>query len=149
MSRTPILTHTLAACLLSGSAVMAQNACPLDPWWSFLDPGPQTPELKEEIERGDTVILGYAFDDLQGRFAKVYLFAEDDGACFTRVVSFGSYAGTNMIAGELDGDDDRGRVYHGDLYEPDSHTTLGFYEDAPSYVEAREIALGVLAPELQ
>lgn len=63
-----------------------------------------------------------------------------------RVVSIGSYALTAM---GLDGEGSTGddRLYHADLYEPNSHATLGFYEGKPNLDEMRALAMSVFSEQ--
>lgn len=115
--------------------------CADESWGAYISPGPQEFERREVIsldENRDIIVI--EFGALEGEFAKLFIFLEDNGACFTRAVSVGSYAFTNMFAAESGQD----RVYHIDLYEYESHSTLDMRDTPPSYAEARAIALRVL-----
>lgn len=129
---------TLSLVLLSGAAFAKE--CPAFGWNGFLDPGPQTYEVVERIHAGESTIVVIKFDELTGEYAKVYLFFEFLGECPRRAVSLGSYATTNLFA--ADGE----RVYHLDLYEVGSHTTLDFFSEIPPFEEINERALEVLKP---
>lgn len=123
---------------LAGPA-LAQT-CPPFGWHSFTNPGPQDYEIREVIPKADgTEILGITFAELSGTYAKVYIFAQMRDGCMLKAVSLGSYA---YLAGLGDGSESR--PFHLDLYEPEMHSTLGFYDRKLSYEEVRERALETL-----
>jgi len=120
---------------------MLSAGCADESWAAYLSPGPQTFERREIIAIApDRNIIAIEFGPLAGDFAKVFMFLEDNGTCYTRVVFVGSYAFTNDMALELG----RERVYHIDLYEFESHSTLDMRNAPPSYEEARALALNAL-----
>lgn len=129
---------------LSQTLVPATTACVMDVWGKILAPEPQVATLVEKIETEKGVILAFEFDALVGEYAKVFIFLLDGETCFTRAVSFGSYAMTNTFAVETGDAGPDGRLYHGDIYEPEAHSTLEFSKLRPTYQQARKTALEVL-----
>lgn len=134
-------TVFLIASGLVQTATAETQGCVMDSWSRFLDAGPQEYKIVEEIKTKNGVVLAIEFDEIAGPYGKVFLFLLKGEACFLRAVSFGSYALTNLAAGEVGPD---GRLYHSDLYEPDVHSTLGFSERRPRYITARKAALQAL-----
>jgi len=103
-------------------------------WKKFLDPGPQDYQVGEKIDlQKGLMVVGIKFGELKGDFAKKHLFMLYEGKCPLAAVSLGSYAATAILS---DGTD-----YHLDLYEVDTHSTLGFYNEPLSYEATRAIAL--------
>ncbi len=137
-------TVFLIACVMGQMAVAEPQGCVMDSWGAYLSPDPQEPTSIEKIETENGTILAFKFDAIAGDYGKVFLFLLDNGDCFTRAVSFGSYEATNTYAVETGGAGPDGRLYHGDLYEPESHKTLGFFKARPTYEMARKIALTAL-----
>ena len=137
-------TVFLIASIFGQASAAKTQGCVMDSWGRFLAPEPQAATLVEEIKAENGVILAFKFDALAGEYAKVFIFLLDGETCFRRAVSFGSYAMTNTFAVESGDAGPDGRLYHGDLYEPESHSTLGLYDARPTYEEARKIALGIL-----
>ena len=112
--------------------------CAIGSWPRFLSPGPQEPLHVENIDLENRVIRVFKFDELVGEYAKLFIFLEDDGYCFRRVFSVGSYTLTASL--KTDGP----RLYHADLYLANKHATIGFFEGPPSYEEVRKRALEIL-----
>jgi len=137
-------TVFLTASILGQMAAAKPQGCGMNSWGAYLSPDPQEPTSIEEIETENGTILAFKFDAIAGGYGKVFLFLLDNGECFTRAVSFGSYGATNAYAVETGGAGPDGRLYHGDMYDPGSHTPLGFFKTRPSYDMARKIALGAL-----
>jgi hypothetical protein len=136
------LVVALASICAAGSvAAQPADRCDAFLWERFIEPGPQGYSLTDRVVLGpEEYIATVVFDELAGEYAKVYLFAHWRGDCLVAVVSFGSYAFTNMARPE-----DVDRLYHADLYASDTHATLDFFEDSPSPLdEARAMALDVL-----
>lgn len=127
----------LIAALISLSPVPAVAADPApclgDAWPVMLDPGLQNFEFREVFEHPNGSIFAMEFDTLAGPYAKLFVFFLDNGHCFTRAVSFGSYAQANAAS-------DR-PVFHADLYTTDSHATLGLYDQPPGFEDAKRVAM--------
>jgi hypothetical protein len=122
-------------------AAMAEARCATDRWGRFLNPEPQTYEIREVISDDPAAtIVSFVFGELQGDYAKVWLFTRFEGDCMTNAVSLGSYAYLLDPA-----QPDAPRTYHLDLYAPDTHATLGFYDTKPGYEEIRAAAVEVLS----
>ncbi len=137
-------TVFLTASVLGQMAAAEPQGCVMDSWGAYLSAEPQEPTSIEHIETENGTIFAFKFDAIAGDYGKVFLFLLDNGECFTRAVSFGSYEATNAYSVEAGDTGPDGRLYHGDLYEPQSHTTLGFFKTRPTYEMARKIALGAL-----
>lgn len=132
-----ILAALLAAAPLRAGA---DSHCPNFPWFSFIDPGPQSYTQREDLlAEGDVLIRAFEFGELVGAYAKVFIFIRFDGDCLTRAVSLGSYEMTNLV-----GAPEGGRIYHLDLYAPDRHATLDFFDALPEYDAIRGRALDAL-----
>ncbi|MCB1332479.1 MAG: hypothetical protein KDK26_02260 [Roseivivax sp.] len=140
------LRHWLACLAVSaatGGAARAQDCAPL-PWGRFLSPGPQEFQVVNlHRVRDGAAIYEVHFGALAGDYAKLYLFAEYDAAgCLLRALSVGSYTATAGLDAQA-GDGDDGRLYHIDLYEPGSHSTLGMQRGKPKLDAVRALALDV------
>ena len=127
--------------ILGHSAVAEPQECVMGQWETYLDPGPQEFDTVETIDTEEGTIISFKFGEIAGDYGKVFLFLLDDGECFTRAVSFGSYEATNAYAVEAGDAGPDGRLYHGDLYDPESHKTLSFFKTRPTYETARMVAL--------
>ncbi len=114
--------------------------CQMKSWMKFLNPGPQSVKKAEKYNLGNKVIQSYKFDKIKGGTAKLFLFAEVADGCFVRVVSLGSYEATTQISREMGDIKKTQRLYHMDLYAPNSHSTLGFFKKPLSYEAAKDIA---------
>lgn len=134
----------LIGSVMGHAAAAEQAGCVMPDWGMYLEASPQEPTLVEEIKTESGVILAFRFDRLAGEYAKIFLFLLDGETCFRRAVSFGSYGFTNTYAQEKGDVGPDGRLYHGDLYEPGSHATLGFFKIPPTYEAARKIAISTL-----
>jgi hypothetical protein len=120
-----------------------QKICPLDQaWYTFLNPAPQKETLIERIPLNGKEIYAFKFDALKGPYAKLYVFLRDNGTCFEKAVSVGSYALTNSIM--LDDDNAEKRLFHIDIYDPQSHSTYAIGIPKPNYKEARKMAIKLL-----
>lgn len=143
LKRRFLLPLIVLAFALSGAANAGDNAlsyetdCVMKTWGQFLAPYEQTPQLRETIDiGGGKTIAAYDMGPLQGRFAKQYVFFLDDGQCFRKAVSFGSYMLTGMIR--------EPRMYHVDLYTEDMQGLLDVSSKPTSFRTARKKALDVL-----
>ena len=133
------LAWALAVAAPARAADPYATLCAFKTWASFLAPGPQTPIPVEEIELGNgRSILVFRFAELKGPRGKLFVFLLDDGTCFRRVVSIGSYDATAAMKPEGP------RLYHADLYEEGRHGTLGFFDGPPDYAAMRAKALDIL-----
>ncbi len=132
-----LFTIMALAPLGAAAQVAAPGECVMESWGGFLAPEPQTFQRREQIETDAGPVYAIEFGELKGEYAKVFLFLLDGENCFTKAVSFGSYALTNMLAEE-------GRIYHLDLYLPGEHVTLGFFDQPIPYEQAREMAIAAL-----
>ncbi len=137
-------TIFLIVTVLGQMAAAEPQGCVMDSWGAYLDSGTQEYETVELIDTENGDILALKFGEITGDYGKVFLFLLDNGDCFTRAVSFGSYEATNAYAVETGGAGPDGRLYHGDLYDPGSHTTLGFFKTRPTYEIARKVAVTAL-----
>jgi hypothetical protein len=137
-------TVFLIASVMGQMAAAEPQGCVMDSWGAYLNAGPQEYETVELINTENGDILALKFGDITGDYGKVFLFLLDNGDCFTRAVSFGSYEATNAYAVEAGDTGPDGRLYHGDMYAPDSHKTLGFFKTPPTYELAREVAIATL-----
>ena len=110
---------------------MAQDDCPHFTWGAFVAPGEQSYEVVgRETSALGHIIYEVHFGELSGENAKIYLFAEYVGDCLRRVVSAGSYETTNAFHQDLNPGIDY-RLFHTDVYERDTHFTLGFHKGPP------------------
>ena len=132
MSLIHRLCAPLAILLLSLPA-QADSCTPLG-WGRFISPGPQDYEVVERIDLGEErLVIGVRFGAPTGNYAKLALFMLVEGECDLAVISQGSYALTNMAGEEP--------VFHLDLYEPDSHSTLEMMRSPLSYEQVRDRAV--------
>ena len=142
------LVKGLAVAALLAAPAAAQEVrpegCVIEQWPAFLAPGPQDHHVRETLVTDAGEIYAIEFDDLEGEYAKLYLFFLVHDGCERKVMSVGSYGYMNDFArerGEIGADD---RLYHIDLYEPEKHTTLEVHYDRPDYAAMREKALNLL-----
>lgn len=134
----------LAAALALATPAAAED-CVMDAWERILAPGFQEHELKEWIGTPAGPVAVLEFGPLAGEHPKLWLFLLDGETCFRRAVVAGSYEATTRFAresGQIGPDE---RIWHFDLYTGDSHETLGMRAAAPSFEEARAVALEALA----
>jgi hypothetical protein len=144
------LKSFLAAAALAMAATAPAGAqsrpdgCVIESWPAFMDPGPQTHQLREQIATGSGEIYAIEFGPLAGEYGKLFLFMLVQGGCERQVFLVGSYDYLTDIArqnGDLGPND---RRYHLDLLVPEKHSILEFRTERPSYEEMRERALSVL-----
>lgn len=109
--------------------------CAMATWSGFLSPGPQSPIFVESIDTSGGTIKVFRFAELAGEYGKLFVFLLDDGTCYQKVFSVGSYEFTARMK------PDGPRLYHADLYQRGVHATMGFFDGPPDYREMREMAL--------
>ena len=132
----------VAAVALTMPGPLRAQECPAFRWERFISAGPQDAKVYKEHQSAlGKRVTEVHFGALEGRYAKVYLFAEYDGDCLRRVVSAGSYALTALLS---DADDEAKRLHHFDLYTVTMHATLGFEEGTPDLDAFRKMAFDVL-----
>lgn len=139
----------LMAALLAGTAAMAQvqdrpEGCVIEQWPAFLAPGPQQHQVRETFQTDAGEIYAIEFGALEGEYAKLWLFFLVHGGCERKVFSVGSYGYMTDFARERGEIGEGERVYHLDLYGPETHDTLEIRYERPGYAEMRERALNLL-----
>jgi len=108
--------------------------------WRMLAPEPQefasveTPGLPANIH-------AYRFGAPAGQFSKLFIFFLDGGECYVRAVVAGTYEMTTSFAREKGSIGPEDRLYHLDLYDGDSHQTLGFSKVAYTFEQVRDAAI--------
>ena len=134
------------AALLAGAAEAQERpeGCVIEQWPAFLAPGPQEHRLRESLETDAGTIHAIEFGPLAGEYAKLFLFFLEQGGCERKVFSVGSYGYMTDFARERGEIGAGERVYHLDLYGPETHDTLEIRYDRPGYQEMRERALNLL-----
>ena len=141
----PLLIKTFAcvAFLMLGLPANAQDQdanpsrrCPIDIWARYTLLGEQEFELIEQIQHPKGLILVFRLSPLIGKYAKTYVFLQEEGECFSRIFSVGSYSWYDT------GEDPR--TFHADLYDTSSHSTIGFFKGPPDYETVRKLALKTL-----
>ncbi|MFT7593520.1 MAG: hypothetical protein ACI8R4_000833 [Paracoccaceae bacterium] len=115
-----------------------ETQCAMKDWGGFLAPRDQTLEHIETTDTRNGQIPAFRLDPLVGLFAKVFVFLPDNRTCYSEGFSIDSYDFTNASH------EGPGRLYHGDIYRKDTHSTYGFFEEPPEYEAAKTIALDVL-----
>lgn len=133
--------------MAAGMPAAAQDrpeGCVIEQWPAFLAPGPQSHAVRETLETDAGEIHAIEFGAPEGEYAKLFLFFLVHDGCERKVFSVGSYGYVNDFARQRGEIGEGERVYHLDLYEPESHTTLEMRYDRPGYAEMRERALNVL-----
>ncbi len=138
-----------AACALglACGAVSAQvsDSCPRFGWERFTNPGAQDYTIVQQHSSPlGHQILEVDFGELKGDYAKAFLFAEFRGDCLLRMVSVGSYSFTAEYHAKANPDATY-RLFHADLYESETHSTLGFFEGEPNVDEIRAMAMEILS----
>ena len=124
-------TIFVIAGILGHPATAEPQGCVMEQWETYLDPDPQEFDTVETIDTEDGTIISFKFGEIAGDYGKVFLFLLDDGECFTRAVSFGSYEATNAYAVEAGDAGPDGRLYHGDLYNHKATRHWAFSKPAP------------------
>lgn len=142
------LKMLVAALILAGpvAAQVSSTQRPHDPevvcveqtWGRFLSPGPQEPVASEQVETAAGTVRVFEFDALKGQFAKLYIFLLFGEDCITKAYVIGSYSFTANSGPE------GVRVFHADLYTPQAHFTMGFFDGPPAYEAIRKGALEAL-----
>ncbi len=112
--------------------------CVSQTWARFLTPAPQNPIARETIETEAGMVRVFEFDALKGEFAKLYIFVLFGETCATKAYVIGSYSFTANSGPEGT------RVFHADLYTPQAHFTMGFFDGPPAYADIRGDALEAL-----
>ena len=130
-----------AAAQVSSSQVpnTAGRVCVEQTWGRFLAPGPQEPIPVEQVQTKAGAVGVFRFDALKGDFAKLYIFVLFGEDCARRAYVVGSYEMTAAT-----GPAGKPRLYHADLYTPQAHFTMGFFEGPPAYEDIRGAALEAL-----
>jgi hypothetical protein len=138
---------TAAAMLVAPGTAPAQTrpqGCVIEQWPAYLVPDPQSHRMRERIATDAGEIWAIEFGPLEGEYAKLFLFFLVRDGCERKVLSVGSYGYLNDFARERGEIGEGERVYHLDLFDPESQTTLEIRHSPPSYTEMREKALGLL-----
>lgn len=147
MIRRLVKGLALAGALAVPAAALAQErpeGCVIEQWPAFLAPGPQAHHVRETLVTDAGEIHAIEFGELEGEYAKVFLFFLVHDGCERKVLSVGSYGYVNDFArqrGEIGTGD---RVYHVDLFTPETQDRLEIRYDRPEYGEMREMALNLL-----
>ncbi|HSF96435.1 MAG TPA: hypothetical protein VLA52_15525 [Thermohalobaculum sp.] len=136
-----------AAAILAAAPAAAQErpqGCVLEAWPAFLDPWDQTHQLQEKIPTDAGEVLAIRFGPLSGEFAKLYMFMLVRDGCDRHILSVGSFGFQTEFARQRGEIGEGDRIYHLDLFGPDSHQVLEFLRDPPGYEAMRARALEVL-----
>ena len=120
------------------------EGCVIEQWPAYLAPGPQEHRVRETLTTDAGEIYAIEFGPPAGEYAKLYLFFLVHGGCERKVFSVGSYGYMSDFARQRGEIGEGERVYHLDLYTPESHNVLEVRFDRPTYAEMRERALNVL-----
>lgn len=120
------------------------EGCVIEQWPAFLAPGPQEHQVREKLATDAGEIYAIEFGALEGEYAKLWLFFLVQGGCERKVFSVGSYGYMTDFARERGEIGAGERVYHLDLYGPETHDTLELRYERPGYAEMRERALNLL-----
>ena len=127
-----------------GAEPVRPEGCVIEQWPAYLAPGTQDHHVRESLVTDAGEIYAVEFDDLEGEYAKLYLFFLVQGGCERKVLSVGSYGYMNDFARQRGEIGEGERVYHVDLFEPGERDQLEVRYRRPSYEAMREKALNLL-----